>query len=365
MHVAYNDGIFKPRKVFFTGSTALKKGQGLCYDRDYYSTTSLETATDPCELRDHRVEVCSTTNNLRFAGVCVKDYAANASGQEIEIWEPGGLAHILIGQDATMPSGATPGTIMTCSASSTDSGRFTFAGLMGRGTAQVLETDASGAIFSSVDGSATAAYSGGVTTITATGVGTASSVGDRVVVLGGADDSTGGDASSGEMATVGIYTVASAPTANTITISDDIGDVDVTFYVLDSYDHTVLAYLYDGEESGLQEFISPQDAVAVSAMVGGTTFICGGYTMAADSTDTLADATIPGLKKAFMGLGTLTTKDWKITVTSGLQGDVSTTLASLAFDAAAEFAVLEWQGSQGGQSGGVWTILSQAGVTIA
>lgn len=371
MDVRYNNGIFKPRKVYFTGSTALKKGMGLCFDRDYYSTNEGEAATDGTELRDHRVEVPSTTNNLRFAGVCVKDYPAKAIGQEIEIWEPGGLAHILIGQDATLASGATAGTFMTCSASATDSGRFTFMGLMGRGSAQVLETDASGALFTSIDGSATAATSGGVNTVTKTGIGTACGYGGtfvtgaRCVILGGADDTAGGDATTGEMATVGIYTVLSAPTADTITIDTDIGDVDVALYVLDANEHTVLAYLYDGVESGLQQFISPQDQVAVSSMIGGTTFVCGGYTMAADSTFTLADGTQPGLRKCFMGLGTLTTKDYVITVTSGLQGDVKTALASLAIDAANEYAVLEWQGNQGGGTAGVWTIQSQAGITIA
>jgi len=358
-------GVFKKRKAFFTGTTAVKKGQGLCFDMDYTSTDYSAAATDDTDIRMYRVENPSTTNNLRFAGVAAKSYAANALGQEIEIYEPGGLAMILIGQDTAVPSGATPGTILTCSASATDAGRFTFAGLPGRGTAQALQTNTSGAKFTSIDGSATAAYSGGVTTITKTGIGTASEAGDRVVILGGADDAAGGDASTGEMATVGIYTVASAPTADTITIADDIGDVDVALYVLDDAEQVALAYLYDGEESGLQEFVSPQDAVAVSCMVGGTSFICGGYTMAADSTFTLADTTYPSLKKAFVGLGTLTTSDYAITVTSGLQGDGSTALAGIAIDAANEFAVVEWNGSFGGATAGVWLCKQYAGATLS
>lgn len=365
MDMFYNSGKSLKRKVFYTGTDAIKKGQGLCYDKDYTSTATGETATDGCELRNHRVEVPSTTNNRRFAGVAVCAYEANALGQEIEIYEPGGLAEILIGQDATLPTSSATGTIMTCSCSATDAGRFTFAGFPGRGSARALETDASGAIFSSLDGSATAAHAASVTTITVTGVGTASTVGDRVVVLGGADDAAGGDATTGELATVGVYTVATTPTADTITIADDIGDVDVSFYILDSSEHTVLAELLDGEESGLQHFISPQDAVAVASTVGGVTYIAGGYTMAADSTFTLADGDTEGMRKAFVALGTLTTKDYVVTVTSGLQGDVSTALAALAFDAANEVASLKWHGNFGLATGGTWVIEQQAGVGIS
>ena len=183
-NIFFNNGDFEKRKVFYTGTDALPKGKGLCYDEDYYSTTTGETATDSCELRNHWVEVPTTSNNRRFAGVSVAAYAANALGQEIEIYEPGGLAYIMIGQDATIPGTASNGTIMTCSASTTDAGRFTFAGFPGRGSAQVVETDASGAIFTSMDGSATSAYSAGVCTITKTGIGTASTAGDRVVIMG-------------------------------------------------------------------------------------------------------------------------------------------------------------------------------------
>jgi len=185
-----------------------------------------------------------------------------------------------------------------------------------------------------------------------------------LLLWGGADDTAGGDATTGEMAVVGVYTVASAPTADTITIATDIGDVDCALYVIDSSEHVVLAKLLDGEESGLQQVISPKDAVAISSMIGGVTYVCGGYTMAADSTFVLADGTYEGLKKAFVGLGTLTTKDYVITVTSGLQGDVSTGLATLSIDAASEVAVLLWGGNFGLGTAGEWTILNQAGITI-
>lgn len=366
MYGQYEDAPFRKAKVFYTGTDAIKKGQGLCYDADYTSSISGEAATDPCTLRQFRVELPTASNNRRFAGVAAKSYSANSLGQEIEIYLPGGMAYVLIGgNDKALPGSASVGSIVTCAAGGPDAGRFTFAGLPGRGTAEVLETDAGAVKFTSVDGSATAAYSGGVTTITKTGIGDACEAGDRVVILAGADNATGGDASSGELATTGIYDVVSAPTSDTITIATDIGDVDVCLYVLDDAEHVVLARLMDGEESGLQQFITPQDATAVSAMVGGVTYVTGGWTMAADSTFTLADGDVEGLKKAFVCLGTLTTKDYKVTVTSGLQGDVSTGLASFTMDAANEQCVLQWHGNCGIGSGGTWVIINQAGVGIA
>lgn len=355
----------KRKRVWFSGSTALVKGQGLCYDRDYTTTATGQTATDAYGGRDNIVAVPASGNNMDFAGVTVRAYAAKTGGQVVEIFEPGSICEILVGQDTTNGT-----TLLTCSADSVDAGRFTLQGLPGKGTAKALQTVASGNLFESFTGAATAAYSGGVTTITATGIGTACGYGGtfvtgaRLVVLGGADDTTGGDASSGEMATVGTYTILTAPTADTVTIATDIGDVDITCYVLPADDVYCLAYLYEDGESGLTEFVSPQDATAVTMMVGGTSFVCGGYTMAADSTDTLADGTINGMQKRIVGLGALLTQDYLVTVTSGLQGDVSSALASLEFDAAGDQATLEWNGS-GGATTGSWVIKQQAGVGIA
>lgn len=346
------------RKVYFSGSTALVKGTGLCFDGDYYSSATGEAVTDPCDLRRGVVTLPDSSVNREFAGVVTQNYLARTSGQEVEIWECGGLAMISTGVDTTVDS-----TVLTCSASSADAGRFTKSGLAGRGTALALETDASGSLFESLDGSATTAWVDPSCTITKTGIGTASTAGDRVVILGGADDAYGGDATLGEMATKGIYTIVTAPTADTITIATDIGDVDVALYVIPAAEHTVLAYLYDGKESGLQEYISPQDAVAISAMAGGVTFICAGYTMAANSTYVLADETNDERRKVFVCLGALGTSDYVVTVTSGMQKDGSTALATATFDAAQEEVTLEWLGSYGGATAGVWVELAGAGYT--
>jgi len=330
--VAYGTAKQIKRTVFFTGSTAIKRGQGLCFDRDY------GTAADHDENRDYKVEAPSASNNLNFAGVAAKNYNARTGGQMVEIYEPGSVCDVLVGVDTVVNT-----TIMTCSATATDAGRFTLKGFLGRGSAIALQTETDGQVDDGFAGTAAVAVSAGVSTVTLTGIGTASSAGDRLVVVGGT-------------ATAGVYTIASAPTADTITITGDLGNSTVaTCYVIPANEVTVLAYLFDGEESGLQQIITPADDDASAAMVGGTTFVAGGVTIGTgDSTDTLADGTREGLKKAFCGLGTVTTNDHLVTVTSGLQSDGSTALASAAIDAANEFISLEWTGSFGANTGGLW-----------
>ena len=118
------------------------------------------------------------------------------------------------------------------------------------------------------------------------------------------------------------------------------------------------AYLETGEESGLQEWVNPLDNVAVQSMVGGMTHIGGGgMTFTADSTSVLADPTILCELKAFRSYGAITTKGWKLTVTSGLKL-VGTALATLLFDTASENALL-----QGG--GTMWKNIASEGATEA
>jgi hypothetical protein len=351
------------RRVWFPGTTAIRMGMGLCYDLDVAGTGTGQTATDPWGRRGNSVAVPDTTNNLAFAGVASQAYPADTNGQFVDIFEPGSFALVALGQPATIYS-QSAGSIHTCSVNSADAGRFTLQGLPGRGSAIALETmaraDGGDITFSSLDGTATTSWASPSLTITATGVGTACGFGDSditatdfiVVVLGGADNATGGDSAAGELATQGSYAVVTAPTADTITIATDIGDVDLTFYIIKNTYPVVMCYLMDGVESGLQQVISPQDATAVQSMVGGTTFLCGGYTMAADSTSTLADGIEEGQLKAFACMGALTTQDWLLTVTSGVQRDGSTALATLEFDAA-------------NGTTGVWNVRSLVGPTEA
>lgn len=359
-------------RVWFPGSTAIRKGMGLCYDLDVLSTNTGETATDAWGRRGNSVAVPDNTNNLAFAGVASQYYPAKSGGQLIDIHPPGSICEVAVGYPTTINSG-----LLTCSVNSADAGRFTLDGFPGRGSAIPLQTKATAnggdIAFQSIDGTATTAWSSPSLTITKTGIGTACGFGDstitptdfRVVILGGADNAAGGDATTGELAVKGEYAVVTAPTADTITIATDIGDCDVLLYVIKNTYPTVLAYLMDGEQSGLQEILTPQDATAVQSMVGGVTFLGGGWTMAADSTATLADGLQNGQKKGIAGLGTLTTKDWLLTVTSGIQHDGSTALASIAIDAAAEEAVLEWNGNFGPNTGGVWQLKHYVGATLA
>ena len=360
--------------VWFTGSTAVRKGMGFCYDIDVADTGSGETATDGWGRRGNLVAVPDNTNNMHFAGVATQSYAAKTGGQRININLPGSICDVEVGIASTIFSQAA-GTRHTCSVNSADAGRFTLDGLAGRGSAIALQTraraDGGDIAFASLDGTTTTAWVDPSLTITKTGIGNACGYGDddidptefRVVILGGADDATGGDSSSGELAVKGEYAVVTAPSADTITIATDIGDVDATLYVIKMTYPTILCELEDGVESGCQEVITPQDATAVQSMVGGTTFLCGGYTMAADSTSTLADGLVQGQLKAFQGLGALGTQDWLLTVTSGLKLAASDALDKLEFDAANEFSVLWWFGSFGPGTSGFWNVINQANTT--
>ena len=346
-------------KVWFTGSTALKKGRGVCYDLDYYTANSGEAVTDNWGRRGNVVAVPSTSNNLAFAGVTTQAYTAVSGGQAIEIYTPGSICEVAVGLATTINS-----TRLTCSVNSGDAGRFTLQGLSGRGTALALQTKAAASggdiTFSSLDGSATFATA----TLTKTGIGTACGYGDDdidptefvLVVLGGA---TAGDSTTA-ITTQGEYPILTAPTADTITIGTNIGTTAVTCYVIKNTYPTVQCLLEDGEESGLQEVLTPKSSSAIQSMVGGTTFLCGGLTMAGASTATLADGLTEGQKKAVAGLGTLTTSGWLLTVTSGLK-TVGTALASITIAAAGQYGVFVWHGKLGGGTAGLHRLLSATG----
>lgn len=122
----------QPRKMFFTGSTALAEGYGLCYDRDYGTATT----SDP--LRDHRVALPDNTNNNSFAGVCGRSYAAKSGGQWVLVYEPGSICNVYV--DASVTIGEN--TYVTCQIGGGGSGTFevTYPGFMGKGTAKVMLT---------------------------------------------------------------------------------------------------------------------------------------------------------------------------------------------------------------------------------
>ncbi len=345
----------KPRRVFFSGTTALYKGMGVCYDRDY------GTAADPDGTRDTRVELPTTSNNLGFAGVAAKDYAANAAGQWIEIYEPGSVCEV-----STVVATTVNATHISCYAGPSGmQGQFATQGFLGRGCARALQTITANTasptnyatcVFSaSLDGTATYTQATGTITKTAAFAGvpaTANLQGNEYVII-----PAGATAADGTVvATPGRYLITAKTSDDAVVVSGAVAasNIDVAFYCVRGYP-TVLAFLYDGVESGLAEWISPDSATAVASMVSGYTHIFGGITIAADSTDTLANGTFIGQTKGWKLNGALTTADYVVTVTTGAGvvdasqasmtlGYSADTLAVLTFDQANEIAHLRWSG---------------------
>lgn len=120
------------RRVWYTASTAIATGYGVCYDRDYGTATASDAE------RDNRVSLPDNTNNNSFAGVVKRDYAAKTGGQYIEIAEPGSIVQVYV--DASVTIGEN--TYVTCQIGGGGSGTFDVGqpGFMGRGTARVMQT---------------------------------------------------------------------------------------------------------------------------------------------------------------------------------------------------------------------------------
>lgn len=368
----------------YTGTAALKRGSGMCFDFDVAGTGTGELATDPWGRRGKRqVEVPSVSNANRFAGVLTQNIPADSDGKPrtIQLSMPGGCA--MISQRITSTAGLGRVTcIVDSTAGDGNSGLFAYGGLPGRGSAVPLETlvaATSGdlAISNLAGGSASVYASGtGLTTITLTGAGTAMGYVDAAVsasdyectVLDGATAATGAT-----RANQGVYPVVQATGADTFTVTGDTGDGDLTI-CLTKLNLLKLAYLEDGTESGLSDYVTPNNGAARQFTLnqGGTTFIVGGgITIAGDSTvNTLADPiTIGGslgaVKKAFNVLSTITTSDYIVTVTSGIQAsDTTTALQTAVFDTAADELVLEWNGNMGGGTTGYWTDTMHVGATF-
>ena len=125
----------KIKRVFYTGTDAVVMGKGLCYDRDYATAATGETATDAWGKRGQVVAAPATTNNGSFAGVAVRSYDANANGQWIEIAVPGSIVQVYTNQNCTIGDKA----FITCLVGA-NAGIFGAAGFMGKGTARVLQT---------------------------------------------------------------------------------------------------------------------------------------------------------------------------------------------------------------------------------
>ena len=313
------------KKVLFTGtaSTTYYRGEGVCYDRNYGTAATAEGR------RDKYVEPCDTSNNLRFAGVLDDTITLDTTGTAmVLINEPGSVCHVAAASDTTVDV-----TVLSCLCSTGSPGRWRAdAGTcLGRGAALALQTTTTGITGESTDGTAVVSTA----TVTDTGLFTGAAAGDKVVIIA---SSTAAGATG---ATQAIYTIGSVTTANEAVLTASPGNGDICCYVMSPGRPTVLAYLYDGEETGLIEWKACLVSAAAQTMVGGVTHIFGGVTLAGDSTSVLADGTFPGQKKGYVLSGALTTSSFEVTVTSGIVM-AGTALDTITFSAALDAAILEW-----------------------
>ena len=115
--------------VWFEGATALKEGQGVCYNWDYGTATAANAA------RFNRVELPTILNSRYFAGVAARNYSAKSGGQLIEIYKPGSVCNVLSKANSTIGVG-----ILTCEAGGTYAGYFRYAGFEGEGSCVPLQT---------------------------------------------------------------------------------------------------------------------------------------------------------------------------------------------------------------------------------
>lgn len=366
---------FKKAEFIYRGTAALKKGRGMCFDLDYAnSSTTGEKAADPFGTRGLKeIQVPSASNANRFAGILTMNLPANPNGhvRKVQLYLPGACAMVSQRIISTVGLGR-----ITCIVDSTagdgNSGLFAYGGLPGRGSAVPLQTlvaaTSGNLAISDLAGGTTAVYSSatGLTTISLTGAGTAlgydgttiAADGYEMTVLDGATAATGA-----VRANPGVYPVVNATGTGTFTVLGDTGSFALTI-CLTKKDLLMMAYLEDGEESGLSEYVTPKTSAARQFILnqGGTTFVVGGgITIGGDSTvNTLADPiTIGGstgaVKKAFNVLSTITSNDYIVTVTSGfLASDTTSTMQTIVLQTAKDEVVLEWYGNMGGSDAGRW-----------
>jgi hypothetical protein len=333
-------------EVWYEGTDAVKQGEALCYNTDY------GTAADFDGRRCNRVERPSTSNNMAFAGVAERDYSAKNAGQRIRIAVPGSKGvPIALGVNSVIGTG-----LLTFSVGTGGLGRFVKAGLPGRGSAIPRQTNASAVIESSMTGAWSLSAAGTTLTMAST---TGLAVGDTVVLIGGEDDGTG-------VVVPGKYTIVTVPAGGTtVTIATAVDTTAAGALLCTGYAYTgnptCQADLLTGEESGGVEFVSTPEAggaAVMTFMVGGTTYICGGVTVAsAVANGALAEGVYPGARKCFSGLGALAS--YGVTVTPAATGYEidGTALTTITIDAANEIWLGEWAGS--------WATVSLKGATTA
>lgn len=334
------------RRVFFTGTTALKKGYGVCYDRDRGTAASADGA------RDVNVELPSTSNNMWFAGVTAMSYDANPSGQWIEIYEPGSVCEIAVSVATTVGT-----TVLTCNAN-VEPGRFAARGFNGRGTALALQTLANATATTDLNVPVHSLLTGVNTTITNAGVLTNSdspftyaAIGDTAVIFGGAKVS---DAAVGVVA--GAYTATATNNTTTVSCGATASTVAGTCaYAVYRGNPLVMAYLQTGDESGLVSWSSSGGsgaAITPAAMAGGTTYLaCGGITSANAGTSALGNGSGLINRKRFVLCGTAVTSALAV-ASSVMYKPTGAATATVTPNVAAGTADLVWTGTSWYFAGG-------------
>lgn len=350
------NGHIKQGKVFtewvwYSGTDKLRKGEGVCYNVDY------GTATQADGSRCNRVERPDTSNNMCFAGVAARDYAAHDKGQFVEIYNPGSVCPVAVGQNVTLNQG-----IVTAQAGGGQgAGRFSLAGMSGRGSALPLQTISS-VLERVVDGSGSLATDGVTLTVNDS---SDMSAGDIVVILGGENDGTGA-------VVPGKYAIDSITDSTTIVLKESAvtatpgAALNCSYYVY-SGNAVALCRLMDGPESGLVEVVTPPNTGSTDVMnymAGGITYLNGNITISsANAEGDLADGEYVGQQKGIQALAGFTTNAVQVDfATNGKQlatGSSSTTLLTLAsanFTSADDLLFAEWRG--------YWQELAHLGVTL-
>jgi len=387
--IQYQNQAYAKKAMFvYLGTSALKKGYGMCFNLDYLTTETGQTATDPFGARGLKVvEEPSNSNNYAFAGVLTQNYPARSSGRQmIELALPGGCARIAQRATSVINQG-----LLTCVVGENDAGvktaingLFGMGGFAGRGSAIPLQTlavaDEGDMPMEEITGVSTSVYASGtgLTTFTsATGtpgtyMGYVSAAVDasdyEVTVWGGATEAD----STSERCPSGVYPVVQATGATTFTVTGDCGDGACTVTITKK-NLLKMAYLMDGPESGLSAYFLPETAAVITPVIDcGMIIVLGGLTMAADCEPVINDGTIDGMRLGFYQLATLVTKEMLINITSGWTpagGAIAgTVLSTVEFNTAGEWATFVWhQFGPAGTTYGSWhpTGFSDAGIVPA
>lgn len=114
---------------WFTGTTALLKGQGLCYVWDSGDAALVDGR------RSNRVALPTILNARYFAGVVARPRSAKPGGQMVELWAPGSFCEVLSKSSTTIGDG-----VLTCEAGGAYAGYFRDKGFEGEGTCVPLQT---------------------------------------------------------------------------------------------------------------------------------------------------------------------------------------------------------------------------------